>query len=230
MGSLRPRTGAVGIGFPARQIVRDDIHLIRERCRDRLRQQGRLCRSTPHRQANGKPPLQWRTPRCSDSSRCRPTSSSVRRWISRTVAQYAGSRRCRRSGSRRKAANPATPSRCHHASGSVNPGPPTRLGLGSGSRAVSGVTVIVEAPSRGACSVTTPSNLPSAISGAPDIPFHSDSCSAMRPGGNARGALLTCTDNKPLASRDSNGTCPIASTLSRTFATPLACSTSMNSG
>lgn len=83
--------------------------------------------------------------------------------------------------------------------------------------------MIAEGPSRGACSVTTPSN------GAPDIPDHSESPNATRSGGNSRGALLTCIDNNPPASRDSTGTRPTASTVSRTTPPPRRF-TSMNSG
>jgi hypothetical protein len=63
--------------------------------------------------------------------------------------------------------------------------------------------VIAEDPSRGACSVTTPSRHPDANTGAPDIPDHSDSPSEAVCSGSGLGTLLTCSDNSPLANFDS---------------------------
>src|SRR5262249_7557160 len=67
-------------------------------------------------------------------------------------------RRLRRPGPRRQgcsASGPGTPSRTHQLVGSLTPGPHPGC-AGAASSAVSGVTAIAEEPSRGACSVTTP--------------------------------------------------------------------------
>ena len=156
----------------------------------------------------------------SASSRSRPSSCGIR-WCrarpnSRSVARYAGSGRGGGgTGSRCKSPMPATPSRDHHAAGSATPGPQSGC-AGSACSAVSGTAVIADGPSRGACSVTTPSRRPPATTGAPDIPDHCDSPSASARGGSARGATVTCTLSNPVVSFDSTGTTPIASTVSRT--------------
>jgi hypothetical protein len=110
-----------------------------------------------------------------------------------------------RSGSFRSAWTPGTPSRAHHAPGSTTPGP-HRGWAGSASSAVSGVAVIAEGPALGACSVTTASSSPSATTGPPDIPDHSEPPSSVCQGGSGRGAVLTSTVSSPPASPDSTGT------------------------
>ena len=57
--------------------------------------------------------------------------------------------------------------------------------------------MIADGPSRGACSVTTPSKHPPANTGAPDIPDHSDAPSAVFSGGSSLGVTVTCTLSRP---------------------------------
>src|SRR6266536_3587899 len=78
---------------------------------------------THPRPATGNPPPPVANEAISASSLCRPTSVAVRWWISRTVAQYAGSARRRGAGSRRSACTPGTPSRAHQIPPSATPGP-----------------------------------------------------------------------------------------------------------
>ena len=72
--------------------------------------------------------------------------------------------------------------RLHPAETTTPPGRNPRAPLlmrGIGLSAVNGTAVIADGPSRGACSVTTPSRHPAATTGAPDIPDHSDAPSAI---------------------------------------------------
>ena len=154
------------------------------------------------------------------SSRSRPSSCGIRWWSarpnSRNVARYAdGCRGGGGTGSRRSSPMPCTPSRDHHAAGSATPGPHCSW-AGSACSAVSGTAVIADGPSRGACSLTTPSRHPAATTGAPDIPDHCDASSAVCPGGSSLGVTVTCTLSNPATRFDSTGITPIASTVSRT--------------
>src|ERR1700730_8604239 len=109
------------------------------------------------------------------------------------------------AGSRFSAPAPETPSRPHHALGSATPGPQPGCAV-SRSSAVSGVAVIADEPSLGACSVTTASRYPSATTGPPDNPDHGESPSATCAEGSGWGLLFTWTDSNPRASPDSTGT------------------------
>src|SRR5439155_17509072 len=117
-------------------------------------------------------------------------------------------------GTTRRSATPDAPSRFHHSVGQLTPAPHPGC-AGSASNAVNGTAVIADAPSLGACSTTTPSSSPSAITGAPDMPDHCEAPNAMSFGGNGRGATDTTTLNHPRASCDSTGTIPTASTVPR---------------
>jgi hypothetical protein len=99
---------------------------------------------------------------------------------------------------------------------------------GSWPRLASGVTVIVDSPRRGACSLTTPSSRSPASTAAPDMPDHCDWLSASCCGGNARGALVTCSDNNPPTRFSPGKIIPHTWAVSRT--TPEADSISWNSG
>ena len=107
--------------------------------------------------------------------------------------------------------------------------PPLRAAAaGSRSRLASGVTVIVDSPRRGACSLTTPSSHSPANTAAPDMPDHCDWPSASCRGGNARGALVTCSDNSPPTRFSAGRIIPHTCAVSRT--TPAADAISWNSG
>ena len=97
---------------------------------------------------------------------------------------------------------------------------------GRRSRLASGVTVIVDPPRRGACSLTTPISRSPASTAAPDIPDHCDSPSASCCGGSARGALVTCSDNNPPTRFSPGKIIPHTCAVSRT--TPTADPTSWN--
>ena len=174
----RQEPRAIRIGFPPRQEIADNIALVPQH-RHRLGQQRRLPRPRPP----GQPPVtlesRWRTRRSQPARRdARSASRCAGGFPGLWPSTQAPPAAARQAASAARAYQ--TPSRAHHAAGFATPGPQPGC-AGSASSAVRGVAVIAESPARGACSVTTPSSSPPAITGPPDIPDHCDSPSAVCP-------------------------------------------------